>query len=193
MWFKPRGIRLSPRPVITIQMRTRRSNTLGWFSESVWHGRERDGESLSEINICAEHLQHDVYEIADTLIHEMVHYANALRGIEDCKSNQYHNKHFKRECENVGLICRRSGSQGWADTELTPELKRLTDEFGLGEAIEMFRGPLAPLGTRTVDDHRPKKQKLAKWSCACPVNVRVAWSTRFDACCNICGQLFYRK
>ncbi|MEZ6117156.1 MAG: SprT-like domain-containing protein [Pirellulaceae bacterium] len=189
LWFKPRKVKL-PRPIITIQY-AGRGNRLGWFWREKWK-EIRSGRTVSEINICAEHLESDNYAIAETLIHEMVHYANWLRKIRDCSSNQYHNKKFKRECENVGLICRQMGWRGWADTDLTPELEKLVDDCALSdEAFSVFRiQPGRSSGKREPMFEMPaRKEKLAKWSCYCrpPVNIRVAAGVELDARCNQCG------
>ena len=194
LWFKPRKVVL-PRPIITIQY-AGRSSTLGWFWNEKWK-ESTSGRTICEINICAEHLQDDKYSIADTLLHEMVHYSNWLRGIRDCSSNQYHNKKFKRECENIGLVCRRMGWRGWADTDLTPELEELVDKCALSEdAFSIFRvDPNRRPGNAEPMFEIPKrKEKLAKWSCYCrpPLNVRVAAGHTLDARCNRCGCAFTR-
>src|SRR5208282_3657350 len=93
-----------PLPVITIQYRGRK-NALGWFSDHRWGNSQQD--ALPEINICAETLARSVQDIAETLLHEMVHYANALEGINDCTIRQYHNGEFKRGCEEIGLVCEK--------------------------------------------------------------------------------------
>ncbi len=191
LWFKPRNVFL-PLPVITVQTRGRR-NALGWFWKDKW--QERDTEKrIPELNICAEHLQADLYDIANTLLHEMCHYANFLRGIKDCSSNQYHNRKFRRECNDIGLICKETGRHGWADTELTPELRQLVDDIGFCEdAFRIFRGEKDAVEEGGVQGEETgngaagkKKQKLAKWSCSCPINLRVAAGRNLDATCNVC-------
>jgi len=90
-------------PVITIQSRGRK-NALGWFAKDRWSNTKG---KLPEINICAEHLAQSREDIAGVLIHEMVHYADALDGIHDCTVRQYHNENFKKRCDQVGLICQK--------------------------------------------------------------------------------------
>src|ERR1041384_3014123 len=74
-----------PLPVITIQSKGRK-NALGWFVQEKWSNTKG---KLPEINICAEHLARSPEEIAEVLLHEMGHYANALDGIPDCTVRQY--------------------------------------------------------------------------------------------------------
>src|SRR5438093_4632718 len=113
-----------PLPVITIQGRGRRSTAVGWFRNGKWHNGKPQG--LPEINICAERLNRPLEEIAQTLLHEMCHYANALEGIRDCSGN-YHNRKFKDRCASIGLICRLSeiSGHGWSETSLSPSLREI--------------------------------------------------------------------
>ena len=110
-----------PLPVITIQTHGRKKTTLGWFWSDAWLAGE---STVPEINFAAELLNRDVYQICETLIHEMVHYRNAAKGIKDCNSNQYHNKKFKTACDLVGLNCEKidGAGRGWAWTSLSAEL-----------------------------------------------------------------------
>lgn len=165
-----------PLPVITIQYRGRK-NALGWFSSHCWANSQP--VNLPEINLCAETVARSVDDIAETLIHEMVHHANALDGISDCTVRQYHNNCFKRRCEEVGLICERMGGRGWARTSLSPELKAKVDEIKLDQdAFSLFR-----------NGSQPKKgpSKMKKWRCGC-TNVRAA--TDVAAFCHKCGLEF---
>jgi hypothetical protein len=107
-----------PKPVIAIQSKGRK-NALGWFVGDKWvNGTE---ESIAEITISAEHLKGTGEQVAEVLLHEMCHYANKLHGIKDCTVNQYHNAHFRRQAESIGLVVTK-GPRGWAYTELGPEL-----------------------------------------------------------------------
>lgn len=196
-WFKPQRLPLS---VITIQGGWR--NTLGWFAWSRWE--IRDGAILDEINFVAEHLGRDVYDIAATLLHELVHLANYAAGIRDCSSNQYHNGHFRDRALAVGLACERMGARGWAKTSLTPALRdRIAALRPDPAAFDLFRLPPAPVraiggvvagdeseGCRLV---RTKKKKLAKWTChgSC-ASAWVASGTELHAICLACGSEFYR-
>ena len=109
-----------PLPVITIQSKGR-TEALGWHCQNSW--QNGDPDKLTEINLCAEHLGRPVEEIAETLLHEMVHHANSLDGVSDCTSRQYHNKHFKTRCERIGLVCKKAAGRGWAETSLSDALK----------------------------------------------------------------------
>ena len=118
LWFKPERL---PLPVITIQGGHR--NALGWFAWSRWESR--DGAIIDEINFVPECLNRDIlFDIAETLVHELVHLANYTAGIKDCSSNQYHNAHFQNRAVAVGMACERRREIGWAKTGLTPALRQ---------------------------------------------------------------------
>jgi hypothetical protein len=171
--------RKMPLPVITIQTRGRRA-ALGWYAHQRWQNGKPEG--ASKINICAEHLARPTLDIAEVLLHEMVHYANALDGIEDCSPNQYHRKSFKTRCDAIGLCCEKEGCHGWARTSLTPELASRAEAVGIdAEAFSLFRKPRhqAKVGSR-----------MKKWCCSC-TTIRCA--TELDATCRKCGQSFLRQ
>lgn len=54
------------------------------------------------------------------LLHEMVHMANFMDGVVDCRSNQYHNKEFMHAAIKVGLTCVRHRNHGWITTITAP-------------------------------------------------------------------------
>lgn len=57
-------------------------------------------EGFYEINICAEHLARPFEQVAETLLHEMVHLYNLQIGVQDTSRNgTYHNKKFKEAAE----------------------------------------------------------------------------------------------
>lgn len=61
-------------------------------------------EGFYEINICAEHLARPFEQVAETLLHEMVHLYNLQIGVQGTSRNgTYHNKKFKEAAEQHGL------------------------------------------------------------------------------------------
>jgi hypothetical protein len=165
-----------PLPVITIQTRGRR-RALAWYAHEKWRNGKPGG--ISEINLSAEDLAAPVPEVAQRLLHEMVHYANALDGIEDCSHNQYHRKSFKERCEAIGLLCEKMGGYGWAQTSLTPALADIVEAAGINpEAFSLFR---------THCDHTKVGSRMKKWRCGC-TTIRAA--VQVDATCNRCQQRF---
>jgi hypothetical protein len=166
-----------PLPVITTQTRGRRKFVAGWYAHQKWRNGKPEG--ISEINLCAEHLALPVPAVAEILLHEMVHYANALDGIEDCSRNQYHRKSFKARCDTIGLRCEQGGCRGWAKTSLSPELAETVAAVGIDpEAFSLFRL------------ERKQEQvgsRMKKWRSGC-TTIRAA--VEVDATCNQCGARF---
>ena len=113
-------------PVFTLIPNRGRQSYYGWY----WQGRWKDGKkTLPEINITADTLKRSVEEICETLIHEMVHYANNVANVVDCNANQYHNKHFKKKAEEFGLKVEKVKNKGYARTSLDEKAANLVKKY----------------------------------------------------------------
>jgi len=164
-------------PVIVIQS-SRSLRLLGWLAPHAWKNERDDG--INEITICAEHLARSVEEIAETLLHEMVHHFNHMRGVRDCSASQYHNRFFREVALSAGLEVERAGYRGWALTRLGPKALTAAQSLNLEQAaFEMLR--------KQREGKAPTKMR--KWSCGC-TTVRCA--TELDAVCQGCGRPFER-
>lgn len=174
-----------PTPQITIQ--GMKLGILGWCSVGkIWRGESE----RYEINLCAEHLNRPVIEIAGTLIHEMAHLANLVQDIRDCTGHQYHNKAFKQMAEYLGLEVTQIKGYGYAHTSVGQALEDYLGKFPLQpEAFKHYRLPM------NIDPKTGKKRprgsqtKMKKWTCGC-TNVRCA--VALDAICEKCGNPFIR-
>lgn len=166
-------------PVITIQSKGRK-NAAGWLGHRFWRNGAEAG--INELTITAEHLARPVEDIAEVLIHEMVHHYNELRGVRDCTPAQYHNRVFRDVAESVGLVVERHASRGFATTSLGPDLLPVVRELNIDQdAFSLFRRDL----------HRKKSAtRMKKWTCGCTI-VRCA--TALDAVCVACGQPFVNE
>jgi len=164
-------------PVIVIQS-SRSPGLLGWLAPHAWKNGRDDG--INEITICAEHLARSVEEIAETLLHEMVHHFNNQRRVRDCSASQYHNRFFRDVALDVGMEVERAGYLGWALTRLGPKALAAVQSLNLEQAaFEIFR--------KKREGKAPTKMR--KWSCGC-TTVRCA--TGLEAVCQGCGQRFER-
>lgn len=113
-------------PVFTLIPNRGRQSYYGWY----WAGRWKCGKkALPEINITADQLKRPVEDIANTLIHEMAHYKNNVRGVVDCNANQYHNKHFKTCAESLGLTVEKLRNRGYAKTALGEQAADLVKKY----------------------------------------------------------------
>ncbi len=167
---------MAKRPIITIQTKGRRNKTLGWYWNDKWiRGKER----ISEINICAESLNKNPIE---TLIHEMVHYHNALNKIMDCNNQQYHNKHFKQRAESYGLNVKKEGRHGWNNTSISLSLQKRIDKIKINKKVFLL--------CRKFNTVTKSQTKMLKYSCGC-TTVRCA--TNLKAQCIICKNEFKGK
>lgn len=107
------------KPVITIQ-RNKKEGVLGWFAP--WEAWQTETETSPEINISADYLDRKPLDLAETLLHKMIHQCAYERKIQDCsRSGTYHNKQFKQIAEAHGLTVTRTKSGGWNATALTEE------------------------------------------------------------------------
>ena len=155
-------------------------NALGTFSskETLQHFTNTNNE-LSTITLNTLHLKKcNPYEV---LTHELAHFINYSKGINDCSSNQYHNKHFKKQAENLLLKCEKT-KRGFSSTIETEEFnKMLKEEFkALPKVFNVFQNQ-KPTGK--------KGSRLRLFVCGCGVKVRVG-TDEFKALCLKCDTEF---
>lgn len=164
------------RPIITVQTKGRQKDTLGWYWSEKW---QLDKKEIGEINICAEGLNKQPIE---TLIHEMVHYANYCEKTEDCNAHQYHNKNFKTKAESYGLNVEKQGRHGWAFTTLSDTLKPKLEKLKINyKLFKLYRKTSRSLTLPT---------KMKKYRCDC-TTVRCA--TDLNAKCLSCSKEFKER
>lgn len=121
----------------------------GWFAESKWKEKvdeekidSNPPEKYHEINICADTLNRNPEDIFETLLHEMAHLLNSVRGVNDCNpKNQYHNKKFKSVAEeNFHLIVEKFPGRGYAKTSLSETSRKAIEQLNPNkEAFGYFR------------------------------------------------------
>lgn len=122
-------------PIITIQ------STPGTYGHiTVAKTWKRKDDWRHELNISADYLQRPIEEVVATMIHEMTHLYNELKGIQDCsRGGSYHNKHFKTEAEKHMVAIEKSDKYGWTITKVTDELLEYIIDKGWSD-IEMGKG-----------------------------------------------------
>lgn len=167
-------------PIIIVQSRGRRKRALGWHAQSRWRKRGED-DMVHEITLTAEQLHRAPEEIVETLLHEMVHHANALLGIRD-HSGAYHNENFKFQASFVGLEVEK-GKGGWNKTTLGPRAKEAVKTLvPKMEAFSGFRLEEVSSGSSS--------RGLKKWGCECSA----VWTNKgIAATCVLCGVMFVEK
>jgi len=158
-------------PALTIQSAGKRQ-AYGWCSlVPFWDGDEQK----FEINMSAEHLKRDKYELMRTLLHEMVHLHNSMIGVQDVsRGGTYHNKRFKEACERDGMffyeITEPDKKIGWSQAVLTDETKVFVDTMEVRqEAFGIYRA--VPVGGKAGK----KKSNSFKLECpTCGLKVRAS-------------------
>ena len=167
------------KPVITIQSTPK---AYGHFTvKDTWHVWDGGRDTMKkEINIGAGTIDRPVYEVAATLLHEMVHFYNHIHGIKDVSSNgMYHNKRFKEAAEKRGLIIEKHNTYGWTVTHPSPGLCKWLDENGFTDIkmgrIENWKQD----GTNGNGDITKKKSSTRKYKClSCGISVRATKEVR---------------
>lgn len=138
--------------IVTIQsnragMRIKDGKVLGWCSvKPNW--TVSGGLQAYEINISAEGLSMEWYEVVGTLVHEMVHLKNILTSVKDSSRNgTYHNAEFARVAKMHKLICLEDSSMGYV-TKPSLGLKSMIDTWEYDTSFLVSRNE-KPVKVRT--------------------------------------------
>lgn len=178
------------KPTITIQSTPK---AYGHFSlkEDTWVSVLGD---THEINIGAGTLARPIENVVATLLHEMIHYYNYNNGVQDCsRGNTYHNKHFKEQAEQRGLLVSRSSKYGWSITEPNEELLDSVIENELSDILinrnefSTFRITGTGVHNGATGNEPPKTSSSRKYVCPCCGNSVRATKSVNIACldCNV--------
>ena len=177
------------RPTITIQSTPK---AYGHFSlrEDTWVSKLG---GTHEINIGAGTLSRPIEEVVSTLLHEMVHYYNYERGVQDCsRGNTYHNRKFREEAERRGLIVEHSDKYGWSHTSPSDLLLDFVLENDLSDILinrNEFSGfQMGGTGTRSGTPITPtaKKSSSRKYICPC-CGTSIRATKKVNIGCLDCG------
>lgn len=177
------------RPTITIQSTPR---AYGHFSlrEDTWVSKLG---GTHEINIGAGTLSRPIEEVVSTLLHEMVHYYNYERGVQDCsRGNTYHNRKFREEAERRGLIVEHSDKYGWSHTSPSDLLLDFVLENDLSDILinrNEFSGfQMGGTGTHSGTPITPtaKKSSSRKYICPC-CGTSIRATKKVNIGCLDCG------
>lgn len=127
-------------PIIVIASDPSESK-LGHFHRNSWvevkrtEGEEDVKVEWHEIKINAGWLHKRGIDVLETLLHEMAHQWNEMKGIKDVAGVR-HNVKFKEAAEMFGLIVEKQGHRGLAHTELGDKAKEAIKELNID--LEMF-------------------------------------------------------
>lgn len=179
-----------PKAVITVQ-RDGGLKCKGYFTPwDAWN--EIDGDvKVCEIAITGEILNRSPLEIAETMLHEMVHAWNYSRGIKDCtRKGTFHNKKFAEAAMFAGLTVETDKKYGHITTGFED------GSTALKLAIEWDKEVKAA-GTFEKYRYQPPKakptkkaQKTFKYSCPRCETVITAKSEKLHIRCMDCDMDF---
>ncbi|MGG3241162.1 hypothetical protein ABER61_04500 [Brevibacillus formosus] len=115
-------------------------------------------------------------ETMDTMLLEMVHLYNAVKGVQDTSRNgTYHNKRFKAECERRGFYFpdkEPDKKYGWAFQKLAEETKKKIMELEINQGVFVIARK-AFGGGGSGGGEGEKKSNSYKWVCpGCELTVR---------------------
>lgn len=135
-------------PVIMVSPDNTSCGAYGWCTcWKAWkeEAEADENEGYYEIALTAEHLKRPFGEICSTLLHEMTHLFNLYAEVQDTsRSGTYHNKRFKDEAEQRGLLIGKSPKYGWTITNLNEEAKELINSLNMDQ-FDFFRMPIPPV------------------------------------------------
>ncbi len=163
-WFAP------PLPQAVISFKKTRVTTLGHYN----FGRNEFG-LRHEINMNSQYMERPFCQILATLLHEMIHLEEDMRGMKPKRSQgNRHSKYFSERSRMLGIP---SDARGYS--------------LGMGEP---FVGFVTQHGVEIIADapgarkFKKGSSNLKKYSCGC-TNVRVG-TKKFSAVCRLCGKEF---
>ena len=180
-----------PKAVITVQ-RDGGLKAKGYFTPwEAW--KEIDGEKTAacEIAITGEILNRSPLEIAETMLHEMVHAWNYSRGIKDCtRKGTFHNKKFAEAATFAGLEVttdKKYGhiTVGFEDNSTALKLAVEWDKE-IKEASTFEKVRWEPPKAKPTK----KAQKSFKYACPCCETVITAKSEKLHVRCMDCDMDF---
>lgn len=143
-----------------------------WISET--------SDDKYELNISAYTMNRTPQEVCQTLLHEQAHLYNIIHNITDCTSQgRYHNKNFKKTCEEHGLICERT-AYGWSKTVFSEDALKYFKRLNIKHFAYHYAEP------------KPKGGNLMRYECPCCLQT-VAWvsSEQYLICGECMEELVY--
>lgn len=182
-----------PESVITIQ-RDGGLKCTGYFTPwDSWHSID-ETERATEINLTAESLNRPAIDIAETVLHEMIHAVNFMNGVKDTsRKGTFHNSKFRKEAESRGLVCEDSKKYGCVTTGFVDGSKAL-------EIATKWANSVTEKGIFEKYRFQPEKTKVTKartksFKYHCPVceTVITAKSERLHIRCLDCEMDFIKE
>lgn len=173
-------------PAIFTLYREKKGKNRGYYHAQQW--RTTDKTKFDEVQIDSTILREGAESVLRTLIHEAAHSVNNKHKVQDVSRNaKYHNLHFKKTAEKMGLVCQLDKIIG----VLTPKLADGTAKVykaelaTLSKAIKAYQEP--------ADKMKGKETgRQLKAECDCGRIIRLSKTVAQDGSiqCLLCESLF---
>lgn len=156
-----------PKVCITVQSG---KHCYAWYTtQNMWSDSQ---SAYREINMSAEYLDLPIERKIASLLHEMCHHYCDLKGIKDCSrgnrggGSAYHNKRFKEQAEQRGLIIEYDKRIGYSITSPSEELIAFVNEMGWSD-IDLSRKSEDLLSFGGSSGRTTKPSSTRKYICPC--------------------------
>ena len=114
-------------------------------------------DGFYEINLCAEYLSRPFEQVAETLLHEMVHLFNLQENVQDTsRGGTYHNKKYKDAAEAHGLTVEKDKKYGWNKTKLNADAKAYVDSLQ-DKKFQLYRKIIPEVSTTKKSKQSSRK------------------------------------
>ncbi len=141
-------------------------------------------DGFYEINLCAEYLSRPFEQVAETLLHEMVHLYNLQEDVQDTsRGGTYHNQKYKDAAVAHGLTVEKDKKYGWNKTKLNDDAKAYVDSLQ-DKKFQLYR-KIIPV----VSGTKKSKQSSRKYVCpGCGCIIRA--TKEVHVICGDCEMVF---
>jgi hypothetical protein len=156
---------------------------------TTWEPWQAGEQGFHEIALNGEIFAEGAESVLGSLLHETAHSMNHAEGVQDCSSNQYHNKHFKNRAESLGLSVSELKGHGFARTMLAPDAIL---RWAIPLAIISQALSLTALSSEGASA-KPKGRNtnLLKAGCGCGNTLRASLKViTAGISCDACGEGF---
>jgi len=166
-----------PMPVFVTDATYKDTNKTNFVKYKIW---SIDSDTRYEMGINTDYLDCPIEEKICSLLHQMAHYYNLLKGISDtCKKGKYHNKYFLKTILGRGLEVEKKDCFGYRNTTLSEGAKELIKKhFKEEDNVNIKRD-------RPLKEHKEKKQKKYKYkclNCKCRISLDIKANPHCDVC-----------
>lgn len=193
-----------PLPAITIQSHGNRTLSMGWCTSSPIWGDKEGKQRMYEINLSAEFIDVSFVETMDTLMHEMVHLYNIVKGVQDVSRNgTYHNKRFLERALKSGFEypqVKPDKKYGYSFVKLSPITIAILKEMPINQSIFSISRKRHDYFERIENGEDPNdiettknKKKSYRWVCPNCVMILRSTKPKLNIICGDCNKKFIQE